>query len=113
MERKKIDALHIVEYTIEEIIEAYKIGKVSSPFRSSQVVLLWFWEFRDNGRQFLVHLIMNELSSKQKLNLFLELHHKLKDAIIEYGLENFDNFSITMMKKFINKYIFIIVQKEK
>ena len=105
----EFNALHIAEDTMDEIAEAFKIARFSKPIKSTKVVLRWFREFRDDGRQFLVHSIMNELSSKQKLPPFLELHHELKDTIIEYGLANLDTFSINMMTRFINKCIYIIV----
>ena len=112
VERGEFNASHIVEDTIDEIADACNIAQFCKPIKSTEVVLRWFREFRDNGRQFLVHSIMNELSSKQKLPPFLELHHELKDSIIEYGLANLDTCSITMMARFINKYIYIIVEKE-
>ena len=56
---------------------------------------------------------MNKLSSKQKLLLFLELHHELKDDIIEYDLANLDTCSIAMMTRIMNKCIYIIIEKEK
>ena len=113
VERGEFNASHIAEDTIQEIADACNIAPFCKTIKSSRVVLRWFREFRDNGRQFLVHSIMNELSSKQKLPPFLELHHELKDAIIEYGIANLDTCSISMMTRFINKCIYIIVEKEK
>ena len=64
MERNKCDASHVVEDTMDYIMEAYKIAQCLKSIEITQVVLCWFPEFCDNGHQFLVHSIMNELSLK-------------------------------------------------
>ena len=96
-----------------DIQDACKIAQFIKPVTSFQVVLRWFREFPDNGRMFVVHSVLNEIESEEKLPPFLELHPELKDAIVEYSLENLETCSVAMMNKFINKCMYIIVEKKK
>ena len=96
-----------------DIQDACNIAQFIKPVTSFRVLLSWFREFHDNGRMFVFHSILNDIESEEKLPQFLELHPELKDAIVEYSLENLETCSVTMMNKFINKCIYIIVEKEK